>query len=83
MAFMLAGYLHYPFEVTLAEFRAKTIDIARHRLRHTETSIFDLWHDLDPRLKVNLKISNIFWKDLVESFRTSPRGARCNHWFSS
>ena len=41
MALMLTGYLHYPFEATLAEFRAKTIDITDPRLRHTETSKFN------------------------------------------
>ena len=32
----------YPFEATLAELRAKAIDIAGPRLHHTETSKFDL-----------------------------------------
>ena len=38
MALMLTGYLHLPFEVTLAGFGAKTIAIAGPRLRNTETS---------------------------------------------
>ena len=42
MAFMLTGYLHQPLEATLAEFRAKTIDIADPRLRHTLTSKFEI-----------------------------------------
>ena len=33
---------HFPLEATLAEFRAKAIDIAGPRLHHTETSKFDL-----------------------------------------
>ena len=39
---MLTEYLQYPFEVTLAEFRAKAIDIPDARLHHIETSKFDL-----------------------------------------
>ena len=42
MALTLTGYLHWPFDATLAEFRAKPIDSADPRLRHTETSKFDL-----------------------------------------
>ena len=42
MTLMLTGYLQEPFEVTWAELRARTINIAGPRLRHTETPIFDL-----------------------------------------
>ena len=42
MTLMLTGYLYYPLEVTLAEFRAKAIDSAVPRLHHTKTSKFDL-----------------------------------------
>ena len=42
MTHMLTGYLQYPFEVILAEFRAKAIDITGPMLHHTETSKFDL-----------------------------------------
>ena len=42
MTLMLTGYLQQPFEVTFAKFRAKAIDIAGPRPRHTETSKFDL-----------------------------------------
>ena len=52
------------------------------RLYHTETSKFDLWPDFDPRFKANLEILSMLWGDLVESFRTPPRGARYDHWFS-
>ena len=65
----------------LTEFRAKAIDIAGPRLHHTKTSKIDLWPDLDPRFKVNLKIISTLWRDLVERFRTPHRGARCDHWF--
>ena len=80
MALMLIGYLHQPIEIILAEFRAKTIDIACPRLRHTETSKFDLSANLDTRLKTN-KILRMLWKDHVKGFRTPPRGARYDHWF--
>ena len=42
MALMLTGYLQYPFDDTLAEFRAKAIDIAPPRLQHTEASKYDI-----------------------------------------
>ena len=78
----LTGYLHYPFKVTLAEFRAEAIDIAGPWLHHTETSKFDLRPDLDPRVELNLKIWSMLWGDLVESFLMLPRGARYDYWFS-
>ena len=53
---MLTGYLHYQFEVTLAEFRAKAIGIAGPRLHYTAKSKFDLWQNLDSRVELNLKI---------------------------
>ena len=70
---MHTGYLHYPFEVTLAEFRAKAIDNAGPMLHHIETSKFDVLPDLDPRVEVKLKISSMLVSDLVESFQTLPR----------
>ena len=69
---MLTGYLQHPFEVNLAEFRAKAIDIAGSRLHLNEMSKFDLWPNLDPRFKVNIKILSMLWRYLVESFRTPP-----------
>ena len=78
---MLTGYLKRPFDVTLGEFRAKAIDTAGPRLHHTETSKFGLLSDVDPELKINLKILSMFWGDIVESFRTPHRGARYDHWF--
>ena len=42
MTLMLTGYLQYPFEIILAEFRAKAIIITGPLLHHTETSKFDL-----------------------------------------
>ena len=62
MTLMLTGYLQLPFGVTLAESRAKAIDIADPRLHHTETSKLDICPDLDPKLKVNLKILVCFEK---------------------
>ena len=75
MTLMLTGYFQQPFEATLAEFRANAIDIAGLGLHHTEASKFDLWPDLDPRLKVNLKILSMLWGDLVKSLQKPPRGA--------
>ena len=43
---------------------------------HTKTSKFDLWPYLDSRFKINLKILSMLLGELVESFRTSPRGDR-------
>ena len=77
---LLTGYLYQPFEVTLAQFRAKAIDSAGPRLYHEETSRFDLWPD--PNFKVKLKILNIIWGDLMENCWTTPRGARYDYWFS-
>ena len=82
MTLVLTGYLQKPFHVTLGEFWAKATDIAGPGLHHTETSKFDLWPDLDPKLKVNLKILSMLWEELVENFRTPPRGVRYDHWFS-
>ena len=42
MTLMLTGALYKPFEVTLAEFRAKAIHISGPVLHHTETSEFDI-----------------------------------------
>ena len=42
MALMLTGYLQYPFEANLAEFRAKAIDIDGPRPHRTETTKFDI-----------------------------------------
>ena len=46
---------------SLAEFRAKGIDIAGPRLHHTETSKLNLCPDLDPRLKIHLKVLSTPW----------------------
>ena len=58
MALILTRHLHHPFDVALAKFRAKTINIIGPRLFHTETSKSDHLPDLDPRLKVNLKVKS-------------------------
>ena len=42
IALNLTRYFHYAFEATLVEFRAKSVDIADPRLRHTELSKFVL-----------------------------------------
>ena len=55
MTLIFTGHLLYPFWVTWAEFRAKPIDITGPRLRHTGTSKFNVWPDLDLRVKLNLK----------------------------
>ena len=64
--------------MTLAEFRARAIDIAGPGLHHKETSKFDI----DRTFKVNLKILSMLRGDLVGNFRTLPRGAQYEHWFS-
>ena len=69
------GIFTSPLRLLWPSFEQKTINITDPRFRHTETSKFDSWPDLDPRLKVNLRILSMHWKDLVESFRTPPRGA--------
>ena len=42
MTLMLTGYLQQSFEVSLAEFREKAINIAGPWPHHTQTSKFDL-----------------------------------------
>ena len=42
IALNLTRYFHYAFEATLVEFRAKSVDIADPRLRHTKLSKFVL-----------------------------------------
>ena len=58
----------------MAEFRARAIDIAGSKLHHTKTPKFDIWPDLDPKLKVNLKILSMLWEDLAELLNVASRG---------
>ena len=43
---------------------------------------FDIWPEDVPKADLNLQILETLSKGLVESFGTSPRGARYDHWFS-
>ena len=41
--------------------------------------IIDIWPDLDQRLRANLKILRMLWRNLEENYLTPPRGARYDH----
>ena len=78
----LQGIFTGPLRPLKLSFEQNTIDIAGPMLRHTGTSKFDLLPELDPSFQINLKILSILWEDDIESFRTPPRVAWYDHWFS-
>ena len=57
----IVWHLWWPFDVTLAEFRARAIDVVSLRFHHTETSKFDILPNLDRKFMFNLKILSMPW----------------------